>query len=314
MSIETFHGGERAMQAHAGVRERLAIVGTQVIRSFMPEQHRAFFHQLPFIVIGNLDDAGQPWASLLAGPRGFIDAPDPQRLVIHTLPPSASPLAPALKEGMSIGLLGIEAHTRRRNRMNGVVARRGVDGFEVDVRQSFGNCPKYIQARQAEFTQVRHPAPAAVRSARLDQQARALISAADTFYIATAHPAAAAGHDRAHGVDVSHRGGKPGFVRINDDVTLTVPDFTGNNFFNTLGNLHLNPRAGLLFADYANGDLLHIAVDTQVVEDTHEVAAFAGAQRLLRLRVRETLLLPGALPLSWSQVEVSPYLAATGHW
>ena len=314
MSSEAFHEGERTMQAHVGVRERLAMHGAQLIRPFMPEQHQEFFRQLHFIVMGNLDDAGQPWASLLAGPRGFIDAPDPQRLVIHTLPPSASPLAPALKEGMSIGLLGIEAHTRRRNRMNGVVARLGMEGFEVEVRQSFGNCPKYIQARQAEFTQVRHPAPAAVRSAGLDQQAQALISAADTFYIATAHPAAAAGRDRAHGVDVSHRGGKPGFVRVNDDATLTVPDFTGNNFFNTLGNLLLNPRAGLLFADYANGDLLHLAVDTQVVEDAHEVTVFAGAQRLLRLRVRETLLLPGALPLSWSPVEVSPYLAATGHW
>ena len=302
------------MQAHAGVRERFAVHGAQVIRSFMPEQHRDFFRQLLFIVVGSLDGEGQPWASMLAGPLGFIDAPDPRRLVIHTLPSPASPLAPALVAGMSIGLLGIEAHMRRRNRMNGVVARAGADGFEVDVRQSFGNCPKYIQARQPEFTHVQRPVRAAVRSARLANEARALISAADTFFIATAHPAAAAGRDRAHGVDVSHRGGKPGFVRIDDDSTLTVPDFTGNNFFNTLGNLVLNPSAGLLFADYANGDLLHIAVDSQIVEDGPEVAAFAGARRLLRLHVRETLLVPGAQPLTWSKAEFSPYLAATGHW
>ena len=113
---------------------------------------------------------------------------------------------------------------------------------------------------------------------------------------------------------MSHRGGKPGFVRIDDDSTLTVPDFTGNNFFNTLGNLLLNPRAGLLFADYANGDLLHIAVDTQTIEDGPEVAAFAGARRLLRLRVRETLLVPAAQSLTWSKAEISPHLAATGHW
>ena len=314
MSTEAFHEGECAMQARVGVGERIAVIGAQAIRSFMPEQHREFFRQLLFIVVGSLDGDGQPWASMLAGSDGFIDSPDPQRLVIHTLPPPASPLAPGLAVGTSIGLLGIEAHTRRRNRMNGVVARVGTDGFEVDVRQSFGNCPKYIQARHAEFTEVRRPARAAVRSARLDKEARALISAADTFYIASAHPAAAAARDRAHGVDVSHRGGKPGFVRVDDDSTVTVPDFTGNNFFNTLGNLLLNPRAGLLFVDYANGDLLHIAVDAQLVEDGPEVAAFAGARRLLRLRVLETLLLPCAQPLSWSQAEVSPYLAATGHW
>lgn len=314
MSTEAFHEGERAMQAHAGARERLAIHGAQVIRTFMPEQHRDFFRQLPFIIVGSLDGEGQPWASMLAGPRGFIDAPDPRRLVIHTRPSPASPLALALVSGMSIGLLGLEAHTRRRNRMNGIVARVGVEGFEVEVRQSFGNCPKYIQARQPEFSALRRPARDAIRGARIDDEARALISAADTFFIATAHPAAAVGSDRAHGVDVSHRGGKPGFVRIDDDSTLTVPDFAGNNFFNTVGNLVLNPRAGLLFADYANGALLHIAVDTQIVEDGPEVAAFAGALRLLRLRVRETLLVPGAQPLTWTKAEISPYLAATGHW
>lgn len=314
MSSEAFHAGECALQARAGVRERLAVHGAQIMRTFMPEQHCDFFRQLLFIVVGSVDGEGQPWASMLAGPRGFIDAPDPGRLVIHTLPSAASPLAVGLVPGASIGLLGIEAHTRRRNRMNGVVARVAADEFEVEVRQSFGNCPKYIQARQPEFTAARRPARPVVRSAGLDQQARALISAADTFYIATAHPAAAAGRDRAHGVDVSHRGGKPGFVRIDDDHTLTVPDFTGNNFFNTLGNLLLNPRAGLLFTDYANGDLLHIAVDTQVIEDGAEVAAFAGARRLLRLRIGETLLAPGALPLTWSTAELSPYLTATGHW
>ncbi len=302
------------MQASVGVRERLAVVGAQVIRSFMPEQHRDFFRQLPFIVVGSLDSEGRPWASMLAGPPGFIDTPDPRRLVIHALPIATSPLAPAMVPGMRIGLLGIEPHTRRRNRMNGVVTRVGAQEFEVEVQQSFGNCPKYIQARQPKFSDISRPATAAVRSARLEQEARALIKAADTFFIATAHPAAAAGNDRAHGVDVSHRGGKPGFVRIDDDRTLTVPDFTGNNFFNTLGNLVLNPRAGLLFVDYVNGDLLHIAVDTQLVENGPEVAAFAGALRLLRLRVRETLLEPGAQPLTWTNAEISPFLAATGHW
>jgi predicted pyridoxine 5'-phosphate oxidase superfamily flavin-nucleotide-binding protein len=215
---------------------------------------------------------------------------------------------------MSIGLLGIEPHTRRRNRMNGVIARVDSEGFDVEVQQSFGNCPKYIQARQAGFTDVRRPARDAIRGTRLDHDAKALIGTADTFFIATAHRQAAAASNRARGVDVSHRGGKPGFVRIDDDGTLTVPDFIGNNFFNTLGNLMVHPQAGLLFADFTSGDLLHIAVDTQIIEEGPEVAAFAGAQRLLRLGVRETLLVPGALPLAWSKAELSPHLAATGHW
>jgi predicted pyridoxine 5'-phosphate oxidase superfamily flavin-nucleotide-binding protein len=285
-----------------------------VIRSYMPEQHRDFFRHLPFIIVGNLDGKGQAWASLLAGPPGFIDSPDAERLVIHALPSPDSPLALGLAAVVSVGLLGIKPHTRRRNRMNGVVARVGADGFAVKVRQSFGNCPKYIQARRPAFRELRSPAKEVIRNAQLDAYAKAIIAAADTFFIATAHPAAASGSDRAQGVDVSHRDGRPGFVRIDNDSTLTVPDFVGNNFFNTLGNLMLNPRAGLLFVVYVNGGLLHIAVDVQIIEEGTEVTAFADAQRLMRLRICETLLVPGAQALTWSKAELTPHLAATGHW
>jgi hypothetical protein len=39
---------------------------------------------------------------------------------------------------------------------------------------------------------------------------------------------------------------------------LTIPDFRGNRFFNTLGNLVSDPRAALLFVDFETGDLLHL--------------------------------------------------------
>ena len=66
-------------------------------------------------------------------------------------------------------------------------------------------------------------------------------------------------------VDVSHRGGKPGFVRVGDDGTLTIPDFVGNFLFNTLGNLLLNPRAGLVIADFGTGDMLFLSGVTEIV-------------------------------------------------
>ena len=56
---------------------------------------------------------------------------------------------------------------------------------------------------------------------------------------------------------MSHRGGKPGFVGVQGD-TLAIPDFRGNRFYNTLGNLLGDPRAGLLFVDFASGDILQI--------------------------------------------------------
>ena len=46
---------------------------------------------------------------------------------------------------------------------------------------------------------------------------------------------------------VSPRGGKPGFVRIVDDSTLLLPDYRGNNLFETAGNVATNPSVALLF-------------------------------------------------------------------
>ncbi len=302
MNTPAFHAGERALQARAGSLERLAEVGARVIRPAMPDQHRAFFAQLPFIVTGSVDGAGQPWASVLAGPPGFVTAPAPNQLHIDARPAAGDPLAEALAIGAHIGLLGIEPHTRRRNRANGRIATLGDGGFDVQVLQSFGNCPKYIRARQAEFV-ANGTAPGPIRhTPGLSDTDRRLIGAADTFFIASAYPAAADDPDPAHGVDVSHRGGTPGFVRVDGD-TLTVPDLAGNAYFNTLGNLQLNPRAGLLFIDFESGALLWLAANAEIIHDGPELADFAGAQRLLRLQVREVRHQPAALPLRWHDGE-----------
>ncbi|MGH8848225.1 MAG: pyridoxamine 5'-phosphate oxidase family protein, partial [Polaromonas sp.] len=151
MSAATFHEGERAVQERVGVRERLEQLGPRVIRDFMPDQHREFFGQLPFVIAGTVDGSGQPWASVLAQPPGFIRSPDPQQLVLQAQPLWGDPLQDTLANGAPIGLLGIEPHTRRRNRMNGVVQGVSASGFGVALSQSFGNCPKYIQAREPVY-------------------------------------------------------------------------------------------------------------------------------------------------------------------
>jgi uncharacterized protein len=309
-----FHEGELALQEAAGSRARLAEFGSRVIRDFMPDQHRDFFAQLPFLVAGSLDEQGQPWASVLAGPPGFVSSPDATRLVVQALPLAHDPLAHNLAPGVPIGLLGIEPHTRRRNRANGHVSFAAEGSFGVHVEQSFGNCPKYIQARRPEFDRAHRPAPVAHRMERLDAAAREIVAQADTFFIATAHPQAASAAARAFGVDVSHRGGKPGFVHVDGEGVLTVADFIGNFYFNTLGNLAVNPRCGLLFIDFERGDLLHVAARGEIVSQGPLVESFEGAQRVLRLRPVSALRVQGVLPLRWSQAQLSPALAATGEW
>lgn len=313
MAGTPFHAGELALQQRAGSLEYLAEIGPKVVRSAMPEQHRSFYAQLPFIVVGSVGADGQPWASVLTGPPGFVQAPGADRLRIATLPRPQDPLAHHLRPGAPLGLLGIEPHTLRRNRANGQVSALDAGGLEMQVSQSFGNCPKYIQAREASFVEhvVPPPQPLA-RSDRLDAAACRLISIADAFFIASAHPAARTAASAAEGVDVSHRGGRPGFVRVDPDGTLTLPDYRGNRYFNTLGNLALDARAGLLFIDFENGDLLQLAANAEIVWDGPELAAFEGAERLLRLRVSAAQRWPRALPLRWGAAVLSPNLRASG--
>ena len=313
-----YHAGERELQTRAGVRERAERSGRRMIRDFMPDEHRALFEKLPYVVVGSLDARDRPWASLLTGRPGFMRTPDARTLAIGARPMAGDPLAANLAPGAPVGVLGIELATRRRNRMNGTVIAADGAGFAVYVRQSFGNCPQYIQARTPEPVEAaaRAPHPPGAEGALLSPAAEALVRAADTFFIASASPAARGG-DPAEGVDASHRGGKPGFVRV-DRVAgasvLTAPDFAGNSLFNTFGNLAANPRAGLLFVDFATGGVLTLTGRAEIVWDGPEVAAFAGAQRLLRFHVEEGLRLDGAVPLRWSAPVPAPQLAATGSW
>jgi len=311
-----FHAGELAVQDRIGVREQLdARVRRAGIRDYMPDQHRSFFGELPFIVVACADsEEPQPSVSLLVGPPGFITTPDARTVRIDAPLLPGSPLEGRLHAGASIGALGIQLTTRRRNRVNGVVASSERDTLTVAVNQSFGNCAKYIQRREAfAIAAAAVTSPLVVREATLlGPDDRRLIGTADTLFIATANLDRAAGP--ARGVDVSHRGGRPGFVRIDDDHTLTMPEFVGNSYFNTLGNVLENPAATLLFVDFECGDLLQLACDAKIVWDGPEVQVFDGAQRLVRLRVRNVRRTIGTLTIEGAVPQYAPELARTGTW
>ena len=311
-----FHIGEQAVQSRAGVREQLEQVGQRLIRDEMQDQHRELFLKLPMVLLGSVDAKGQPWASVLGLASGavsqLITSAHAKQIEIHAIPHPDDPLHHNLLVGAPLGVLGIEPHTRRRNRMNGVVGSVSESGFTIQVQQSFGNCPKYIQARQvSEVIPAELSAePLTQQEDELDADMQRMISQADTYFIATAYLDDAPNR----GVDVSHRGGKAGFVRVDDANTLTAPDFIGNFFFNTLGNITACPRAGLLFIDFSNGDVLYLAVDVQVIWDAEQVRQYTGAQRLMRYSVKHAIRINGGLPLRWSEPQLSPVLPATGAW
>uniref|UniRef100_UPI000491098C 2Fe-2S iron-sulfur cluster-binding protein n=1 Tax=Pseudomonas sp. Ant30-3 TaxID=1488328 RepID=UPI000491098C len=231
----------------------------------------------------------------------------PGTLHFNSLPAADDPAQ--LSGGAAIGLLGIELHSRRRNRLNGRIDALSASGFDVSVEQSFGNCPQYIQLRQFHSVPLADPSTRlATRLDSLDEAAVATINAADTFFVASYVDVAG-----ERSVDVSHRGGQAGFVRVEGN-RLTIPDFAGNLHFNTLGNLLLNPRAGLLFVDFETGDLLHLYGRTELILDGPEVDAFLGAERFWMFHVERVVRRPAALSLRWRFDGVSPNSLMTGTW
>ena len=282
----TFHSGERDVQRRAGVAEEARAVGRGIGRTMTPPFER-FLARQRLAVAASLDAEGRVWASLLAGPAGFLSVADPRRLRIAILPVPGDPLSANLAARPELGLLVIDPQTRQRLRINGR-ARLSAEEMTLDLDQVYGNCPKYIQLREAQPDGVVAGEGPRVTS-RLDAQQRATIGNADTLFIASFHPEG--------GADASHRGGFPGFVSVVGDDRLVFPDYPGNAMFNTLGNLAECTQAGLLFVDFTTGDVLQITARAHVESDFD-----------VRLDVDEVRETRAASPLRFRLVEYSPAL------
>jgi uncharacterized protein len=292
--VDAFHSGEVDVQARLGVRGEAERVG-RIIGSEIPLAVWPFLREQRTAIVGSVDDEGRPWASLLTGPSGFVEAADSDLLRIAAAPVPGDPLAANLRARPELGVLLIDLAARRRMRLNGrsFVSREGIFLLTDAV---YGNCNKYIQKRRLVGDAAAAPG-AVARASSLDERTRAVVSGADTFFIASWHPRG--------GADASHRGGRPGFVRVRDERTLELPDYPGNNMFNTLGNLVEHPHAGLLFVDFATGDLLQLTARAEVL---------FGPETSVRFSIEEVRATPGGSPLRFELVEpsaVNPPLAVT---
>jgi len=294
-SESPFHEGEQQVQRLLGVREEIEPWARKVVHPFLPEQHREFYAGLPFLVAAARDREGRPWATLLTGPPGFAHSPEAGRLGIGAGPIAGDALEGQLEAGSELGLLGIELATRRRNRVNGRLQRSPSGDLELSVDQAFGNCPQYIHER--EWHRVDPAAEPARRHTTFSAGLRAAIEGADTFFIATGHRGE--GEAASFGMDASHRGGPAGFVKIEGDRRLVFPDYAGNNHFNTIGNLVMDPRVGILFVDFERGSMLQLTGRAVIDWNSPAVAQHPGARRLVVFDLEEAVELPGALPLCW---------------
>ncbi|MGY1453764.1 pyridoxamine 5'-phosphate oxidase family protein [Streptomyces sp. SS8] len=299
-----YHHGEREVQRRAGLQEEAEVSG-RAIRGDMPPVAASFLTEQRLLVAGAADDDGDVWATVLTGPAGFLRSQDGHSLSIAARPAPADPLATVLERPVHLGMLAIEAATRRRMRMNGTARPEG-DGLLVDLDQVVANCPKYIQKRTPPAAETAPPPastppPRVRRSDRLDDGQRRFLAGADTFFIATA--------DEDGRADASHRGGNPGFLRAPSPTRVRWPDYRGNAMFLTLGNLLVNPRAGLVVPDYSTGTTLHLTGTAEIVWDAEEAGGSTPADtgRMVELTVTGVAELPGTLPAGWSPPALSRF-------
>jgi hypothetical protein len=243
-----YHEGELSVQRRAGVTDEARRLSRMLSSPHLRGGFSRFLRDRDFVVISALDCNGLIWASPLFAAPGFLDGQD-RRLLIHAAPPPGDPLA-GLPAPQAMGMIAIEFATRSRVRVNGTLLKAGHDELEVEVAQAYGNCPQYIARRDLRpDKEVITRVADRVTWTSFAPEHIALITAADTFFLGTEHP--------TRGADASHRGGRPGFVRADGD-DLWWPDYPGNNMFNSLGNLVVNPIAGLLFVDFQTGETLHL--------------------------------------------------------
>ncbi|MEV7592633.1 pyridoxamine 5'-phosphate oxidase family protein [Streptomyces sp. NPDC089922] len=290
----TYHRGSLAVQERLGVRGPAEHVGRS-IGTGIREVAAAFLELQPHLVVAAADDAGRMWASLLTGAPGFVRATGPDRIAVAGGLPAGDPLTGALAtDGTRVGTLALDPRTRRRMRLNGTLAVTP-RGFAVTAEQVFSNCPKYLQKRQP-LEVAAQGAGIVRRGEALDPDQVRAVRSADTFFVATTA--------RADGVDAGHRGGLPGFVEVLSPHELAWPDYAGNAMFLTLGNLEVDPRAGLLFPDWESGAVLQLSgrARTEFGDD--------GSRRT---RFRVESVVEGVHPgrLLWSTPEYSPHLGST---
>ncbi|WNV11768.1 pyridoxamine 5'-phosphate oxidase family protein [Tardiphaga sp. 709] len=273
------------MQRALGVAERMESRGRQVVRDHLTGQHREFFAGLRYLVLGAVDGQGLPWSTLREGSVGFIRVENERTLHIEADERLLDPAQSGLSNGNAVAALGIQLDTGRRNRANGWIVESSRNGFDIGIEHSFGNCAKHIRLRDHLPLQAGSP-PVNERAEffrALEGRHIAMIGRADTFFVASYCER----KDGARQVDVSHRGGCPGFIDVSRNGWLTIPDYAGNNFFNTLGNVLVTGKAGLTFPSFENGTLLQMTGDAEVNLNSGSSIRSRGAERTWRFRPRK---------------------------
>jgi predicted pyridoxine 5'-phosphate oxidase superfamily flavin-nucleotide-binding protein len=298
---QPFHDGEIAVQQRAGERDAAVRHGAGISSRIAPAA-LSFLARQRLVALSTAGDDEGLWTSVWCGEPGFVQSADGRRVTIlrSMMPASAhDPVIPRLSAHRDVGMLAIELASRRRLRINGAIERISDEEIDVLVRESVGNCPKYIQRREAHEAAAATVAPPA-GGRELDDERRALIECADTVFVGSLHP--------ERGVDTSHRGGAPGFIRVVDAGTLRIPDYPGNSMFMTLGNFAADARAGLAVLDFERRLIVSLSGTARLLFDVEDPRhPTGGTGRYWDFAVEEWTAFGLPALLDWQLLDASPF-------
>jgi len=304
-----FHAGEIAVQERTGDRPVAERRGSMIGRRLVPAA-RAFLDGQGVAAAAAAAPDGALWASLWCGVPGFLhsDGQGERVEVLSALDRTADadPVRGIIRAGAPLGMLVIDFETRRRLRVNGTVARVDAMGLELRVRETFGNCIKYIQQRQRTDDLPAGAIAGAQDGHAFDDERRRFIARTDTLFVASIHP--------ERGLDVSHRGGQPGFVRIEPDGTLRIPDYPGNGMYQTLGNFEVDTRAGLAFVDFERRRVLSLTGNATTAfgaEDPRHPTG--GTGRYWSFTMVRWVEFPLPPTMTWTLIDRSPFNPPSFH-
>ncbi|HDR8180739.1 TPA: pyridoxamine 5'-phosphate oxidase family protein [Bacillus thuringiensis] len=300
--MDVFHSGERAVHKMLGV-QKIANTASTMIQPIMTKKFMTFLNGRNSFMISSMDEKGRVWSSFLAGKEGIIQAVECDLIKINVGINEDDPLFTNILHNKEVGIIVIDFASRIRIRINGSVVNKFSDGsFEIKTEQVFGNCPKYIQARNFTYNETAVGGTKQFnKQYALNENQQELINQADTFIIASSSSEGK--------LDISHRGGMPGFIHIISEQKIVFPDYSGNMLFNTLGNIIGNPNVGLLFFDFANGDTLQLTGKASIIWDVDEssLSRFPGAQRLIQFQLVEVIQTMNRNTHQWEFVTYSSF-------
>ncbi|CAI6332086.1 unnamed protein product [Periconia digitata] len=319
-----FHEGESRVHKLLKIEQ-----GDNPTAGMLTQQAVFMLHKAPLLAIGTLDSEGFPWTSLWGGEssfseplgNGIIGTRTP---VDRTWDPVVQALVGQSENGKMVkgndkmvSGLSIDPMARKRVKLFGRMVGGCIDELETEpkdqpehtgmpkqgqiqlitsIEQSLGNCPKYIT--QYEIQPALVTSKLAYEGASLSAEAKALILGADMFFLSSATD---------KDMDSNIRGGPAGFVRVISDTEIAYPEYSGNRLYQSLGNLNLNPKIGIVFPNYETGDVLYMTGISETLIGSDASTLLPGSNLALKIKVRKVRLVKNGLPFRGTRKEPSPY-------